>query len=389
MEQNYRHLWYVAIFRMTRSVAAGMISIAFPYLILTTLHRSPFVLGLLYMTAAVATAVFGLLFGFLADTWGKRNTLALVGLMLPVSSLLVYFSGHLAVLFVACVVGGYSATGSLMGGGVGGAAAPIQIVVLADLTTPERRTVIISLFTFLSGLFAALGALVERSFTVQQAFGAATWISGIGMLCLLPLQLSESRGDLRRLESKRVIGKFTLTGALNGFSQGLITPFLIPFFVIVYHLPRSQMSIYGFISGLLGAVALLAAPMLERRLGFVKSIAFTRGLGAALLLVMPLTRLVGLALLIYMLTPALRVMALPVQQTAMTGMVSEAEVGRALGINQVARLAASSGAISLTGYLFDASDIAAPFFIYGAIMAVNICLYFRFFHSPAVQENSA
>jgi predicted MFS family arabinose efflux permease len=379
MSNQHRFLVFLAIFRSSRSIAAGMITLAFPYLVLTTLHRSALTLGLLYTVAAVATAALGLLFGFLADTWGQKRTLVLVALLFPVSSLLVFLSGKLWVLFVATAIGGYSATGSLMGGGVGGAAQPIQMVVLANLTLLEERTFFFSMFTFMSGAFAAVGSLMARLFSVRDVFLAATLISFAGLIFIWPIRLEETRGDVRRLTSKRVIGKFTLTGALNGFSQGLITPFLIPFFVLVYGVPKSQMSVYGFISGTLGAFAILAAPRLERHLGFVKSIAITRGLGAILLVLMPLSHSLSVALAIYFLTPALRVAALPVQQSAMVEMVDQNEVGRALGINQVARLAASSGAISFTGYMFDISEIGLPFYIYGAIMGINIALYFKFF----------
>ncbi|HUY14573.1 MAG TPA: MFS transporter [Terriglobia bacterium] len=387
MKGRRLYLFFLAVFRASRSISAGMITLAFPYLVLTTLHRSPLTLGLLYTMAAVATAGFGLLFGFLADIWGQKKTLVVVALMLPASSMLVFISGHIWVLFLATAIGGYSATGSLMGGGVGGAAQPIQMVVLTSLTSLDERTFYFSVFTFMSGGFAAVGALMARLFTVRDIFLAATLISAVGLAFLWPIRLEETRGEPRRLSSKRVIGKFTLTGALNGFSQGLITPFLIPFFVLVYGIPKSQMSVYGFISGTLGAVSILAAPRLERHFGFVKSIAFTRGLGALLLLLLPVSHYLGLALAIYFLTPALRVAALPIQQNAMVVMVDQNEVGRALGINQVARLAASAGAISLTGYLFDISDIGLPFYVYAGVMAVNIYLYFHFFSD--VEESAS
>lgn len=382
--ETSRYLLLLALFRVSRSIAAGMVSIAFPYLILTHLHHSPLVLGLLYTAAALATAAFGLTFGFLADIWGQKKTLVAVGLFLPLSALLVFASGRLWVLFIACMVGGYSATGSLMGGGVGGAAQPIQIVALAHLTTPGNRTSIFSIFTFISGIFAAFGALLVRLFTVRDVFLVATLVAFAGIACLAPVHFREYRGNIRRLSSKDIIGKFTLTGALNGFAAGLVIPFLIPFFVIVYHVPKSEMSVYGFIAGSLGAVAILAAPRLERLWGFVRSIAVTRGIGTVLLLVLPLSHFFFLALVVYIVTPALRVMATPVQQAALTEMVNFDEVGRALGLNQVARLASSSGAIAFTGYMFDISEIGLPFYAYAVIMAFNIYLYFRFF---SVLEN--
>jgi MFS family permease len=374
-----RDLVLLALFRGTRSVAAGMIALAFPYLVLRQYHGSALHLGLIYTAASVSTAVLGLGVGFLADTWGRRKSLALVAVTLPLSSAMVYLSHSMVWLFVAAILGGYSATGSLMGGGVGGAAQPIQSAVIASITTSRQRTSYFSLFTFLSGALAALGALSARLVSTRGAFAAATFIGAGGLFFLLPLRVPEVSGTARRLKSLRVIGQFSLTGMINGFTQGLITPFLIPFFVLVYGFPKDRMATYSFIAGIVGSVALLAAPWLERAFGFVRSIAVTRGLGAFLLVLMPLLHHLGLALTIYVLTPALRVAALPAQQRALTDMVQPAETGRALGLNQVTRLGASSGAVALTGFLFSDAEIALPFFFYAALMAVNIGLYFKFF----------
>ncbi|HET7215499.1 MAG TPA: MFS transporter [Terriglobia bacterium] len=380
MNNHRGQLLLFILFRMSRSLAAGMITIAFPYFVLTYRHYSPLQLGLLYTSAALATAALGLFFGFLTDAWGKVKALFLVGLLLPVSSTIVFFSHGLFPLFIATTLGGYSATGSLMEGGVGGAAQPIQTAVITSLTTSENRTFWFSILTFLSGMFGALGALLAKHTAVLDVFWYATLISGSGLVFLPFIRTADVRGNLRRLHSKIVIGKFTITGILNGFTQGLVVPFLIPFFVIVYRVPKSEMAVYAFASGALAAFALLAAPRLEQTLGFVKSIGVTRGIGTALLLLLPFSHVYALAMAVYLVTPALRVMAVPVQRTAFTEMVQHDELGRALGINQVARLGASSGGITLTGYLFNISEIAAPFCIYAVVMTANIYLYFRFFH---------
>ena len=374
-----RELFLLILFRVSRSIAAGMVYLAFPYLILTRLHYSPLMLGFLYTAGAIATAALGLVFGVLTDVWGRKPTLITVAATLPLSSAIIYFSHGLPMLFFGAMLGGYSATGSLMGGGVGGAAAPIQNAVVADLTPVARRTGYFSFFTFVSGFFAAVGTLVGKLFEVRAAFLCATWIAAAGLVLLPAMRLHRHRGEIRRLASKKTIGQFSLTGLLNGFSQGLINPFLIPFFVIVFHLPKSQMAVWGFAAGAIGAVALLFAPALDRRLGFVRTVGITRGIGAAFLLAMPFVHHLWAALAIYLATPALRVVSIPVQQSALAEMVDASELGRALGVNQVARLAASSGGVAFTGYLFDISDIAAPFVLYAAVMAGNIALYVRFF----------
>lgn len=374
-----RQLLLLILFRLWRSVAAGIIILVFPYYVLQSLHYDALTLGLLYTAATLATAGFALLFGFLTDLWGHKGTLVLSGILLPVGALLAFGSGRLPVLFLATMLGGFSATGSRAAGSVGGAAQPIQSAVIADLTTVGNRTFYFSLFTFLSGLLGAAGMLAARLFSPRDAFLAAAAASAAGLVFLLPMRLAGKRGEFKRMKSGKVIGKFSLTGALNGISQGLVMPFLIPFFVIVYHVPKSRMAVYGFASELVAAFAILVAPRLERQFGFVKGVAVTRGAGALLLLLLPLTRIFALALVIYMITPALRVVAVPAQQTALTAMVRESEMGRALAMNQVARLTASSGAVAFTGYMFDVSDIALPFYAYALVTGVGLVLYFKFF----------
>ena len=123
----------------------------------------------------------------------------------------------------------------------------------------------------------------------------------------------------------------------------------------------------------------MTAPKLDQWMGFVRAIAWTRGAGAVMIALLPLWHNLPLALAIYLLIPALRVAALPTQQRALTDMVQPDETGRALGFNQVMRLGASSGAVALTGYLFEETDFAMPFELYAAVMVANIFLYFRFF----------
>ena len=174
---NRKAFLLLTLFRATRSVAAGMIMIVFPYLVLQQLKYGALMLGLLYVVGALATAGLGLLVGFLGDVWGRKKALFLAGVLLPLSALLVFWSGHLAVLMVATALGGFSATGSLAGGGVGGAAAPIQSAVIADLSVRDKRTFYFSTFSFLSGAFGAVGALGARVFDVRTAFLAATLVS--------------------------------------------------------------------------------------------------------------------------------------------------------------------------------------------------------------------
>lgn len=376
----------LALSRISRSIAAGMINVAFPYYILSELRHGAFTIGLIYTSATVSTAVLGLLAGVAADVWDRRGTLIAASLLLPVSAAIVYLSESLWPIFLAAMLGGYSATGSLAGGGVGGMIQPIQSAALASLTSKEKRTGYFSVFTFIAGAAAALGALLVGLFDVRDVFLVAAMVSAVGIPGLWKIEFRDVNGKMGRLAARATIGKFTVTGMLNGFSQGLVIPFLIPFFVLVYHVPKSDMAVYTFAGGMLGSFAILAAPVLERHFGFVKSIVVTRGIGILLFLVFPVIRYYPLSVVIYVLAPSLRVAALPIQQSELTRRVDESETGRALGINQVARLAASSTGTGLSGYLMESAFYEIPFFAYGIIMGLNLYLYFRFFGSERLDR---
>ena len=76
MNDHRGQLLLFVLFRMSRSVAAGMITIAFPYLVLTTRHYGALKLGLLYTAAAIATATFTFLLVEMLDTSGTLTAVA-------------------------------------------------------------------------------------------------------------------------------------------------------------------------------------------------------------------------------------------------------------------------------------------------------------------------
>lgn len=364
--------------RIGRSISGGMIGVAFPYFILTRLQCGAFQMGVIFVCARIATALLGFFGGMMADSCGKRKTLILMSLLLPVSAFVVYLSINFWWVMAAAMAGGFSATGSL-GGGVSGAVQPVQNAVLAELTPGDQRTKFFSIFSFISGLATALGALLTKVMSVREVFLAASVVSLITIPGLWRLHVSDTRRKAGKLKTRMVIGKFTLTGMLNGLSQGLVVPFLIPFFVLVYHVPMSQMSVYAFAGRALGSVAILGAPLLEKRLGFVKSVVATRGLGLVMLSLLPVVRFLPAAIAIYILAPSLRVAAAPIQRSELTKRVHKDDLGRALGINQVARLAASSTGTGLSGYLMENALYEVPFLMYGILMMGNLYLYAKLF----------
>ena len=378
-------IWVLVIIRAFRNFAAGLVNVAFPYFVLTELRGSSLLLGSLYAAATIGTALIGLFVGISTDRSPKRTLLVSLALLPISTTILVLYPGSIALVFVAAIVGGISATGSLASGGVGGYVQPVQSTVIARVTARRDRTFYYGLLSFLAGVTSAFGALFAGFPTIGDSLILAT-IAGIAsavpaLFLKLPKQPSQRTTNESRfhLKSGNIIGKFGITGMVNGFANGLVLPFLIPFFYYSYGIGIEEMRIFATLSGLVGSFALLLAPRLEAQLGFLKGVIFSRGSAAILALIFPFVHLLPVSLAIYFLLPPLRVIAFPVVQTAMTDMIDKGELGKAFGINQSARLTVTSPAELFAGYEFNLASYDIPFVTYALVIGANLYLYSRFF----------
>ncbi len=381
----------LSVLRVFRSVAAGFINLMFPYFVVVQIYnKTPegyLTLGYLYVAATLASALLGFLMGYAADTLGRKGTFLIALAMLPASTGLLLLSQALPVVYLAAALGGYSATGSLAGGGVGGVVAPIQSALITDLSSRHDRTFLFGALAFISGVAAAFGALGAGFLGTHDILLVATGLGSVSLVLGLLIHDRSEPQRGQRLRTAVTIGKFSLTGILNGASQGLVTPFLIPFFILVYDVEQDAMGVWATASGIIAAFSLLLAPAIERKLGFLRSIYVTRGGTILLALAFPFIQIFPVSLALYCVFPSLRVMAVPVQQSAMMDMVSEGERGRALGINQGLRLAFSAAGTGFTGYEF-ASSLYVPFLAYAAVMGGNLLLYRFFFQGYESPETA-
>lgn len=376
-----RPLAVLTSMRILRSLAAGILYIIYPYIVVKGLGLSVKELGAIYAGAALATAAFSVLLGYAADLWGRRNSLYVASALMVASSLILLVRIDVYTAVAAAILGGISATGTMGAGGVGGAVAPVQTAILADLTSRGERTKYIAWLNFASTLASTAGLLMGGILSYAAGLLIATVLgaAALGMIAILDAPDIRARAARMRSQSSKIAAKFSITGILNGLSSGLVTPFMIPIFIMLYDIPRDAMGFYSSLSSVIAVFVMLSAPLLERRLGFVKSIAVTRGSTVVLLAVFPFVRILYVSLAIYLIYPALRVMAIPVQTSGMMSMVSPEERGRTSGLNQGFRLAfASVGTIAASPFM-DPGLLWVPFIAYGAIMSVNVALYHRFF----------
>ncbi|MGI0072013.1 MAG: hypothetical protein ACRECT_08135, partial [Thermoplasmata archaeon] len=382
-----RGTWFLLATRILRGLAAGIITIAFPYLVVEELRTGALLLGVIYAGGAFSSALLAYGFGRFGSRGAMRTAYLASLVLLPTACFVLLLPANLALAAVASVIGGFSATGSLASGGVGGIEMPLQTTILTSLTATSTRTRWFSRFTFTVGISAALGALGAAFGTLHELFAIALVLSASSFFVAVAVPVrSIARGGHPSSRSGGVIRRFATTGLLNGFSSGLLTPFLVPFFILYFDIARSEMSVFTTAGSTIGTFSVLVAPFLEARLGWVGAIVYTRGVAVGLAALMPFVPLFP-ALAMYVALPTFRVAALPAQQSALMRNLPHSARAEGAGTNQAARLGAAGAATAVGGFALE--DVAAPVPFLGSacVLAVNAYFYTRFFgwHGERIQ----
>ncbi|MCY0862726.1 MAG: MFS transporter [Metallosphaera prunae] len=378
-----RDVFLLMISRVARSFAAGLLAVIVGLYYVHGLHLSLIQVGILFGVGAFVTPLLTLVLGFYSDRYGRKKILLATLSFLPLSVLILLLTSNFFLLMLSSALGGFGIAGGLVGGGVGASVAPMQTALLTEKVKPEERTKIFSWFTIISSYAGSAGALLANGTSYEELFIISLLVSGLSALAVIPVK--ESFRPRRREEPKvtsrdnDVIKKFTLTGILNGVSQGLIVPFIPIIFSEVYGLSQGFIGDLVSLGGVISASVMLATPALTERLGFVRLIIITRTISAVMVLLFPFLGVWYLASIDYVLFTPLRVIALPAQQALMMNLIGEGRRATATGANQAGRLIPAAASTSLSGYIMHALSFAIPFEAAFVATVLNSFLYFKFF----------
>ncbi|BCS93516.1 MFS transporter [Metallosphaera javensis (ex Sakai et al. 2022)] len=379
-----RDVFLLMISRVARSFAAGLLAVIVGLYYIHGLHLSLLQVGILFGVGAFVTPLLTLVLGFYSDRYGRKKILLATLSFLPVSVLILLLTSNFFLLMLSSALGGFGIAGGLVGGGVGASVAPMQTALLTEKVKPEERTKIFSWFTIISSYAGSAGALLANGSSYVELFVISFLVSALSALAILPVKENFKPRE-RKQEPKvtrrdnETIKKFTLTGILNGVSQGLIVPFIPIIFSEAYGLSQGFIGDLVSLGGVISATLMLATPALTERLGFVRLIITTRTISAVLVLLFPFLGVWYLASIDYLLFTPLRVIALPAQQALMMNLVGEGRRATATGANQAGRLIPAAASTSLSGYLLHAVSFAIPFEAAFVATVANSFLYFKFF----------
>src|SRR5579864_6292955 len=143
----------ILVMRGLRSMAYGLLAVILG-VVLAGEGFSPVAIGVLITVSLVGDMAGTYVIGLFADSWGRRRTLALLSLLMAATGAVFGLVSSYPVLLLAAFFGTLGTSASETAPFL-----PIDQSMLAQITTPARRTALFARYNLVAQLSAALGAL--------------------------------------------------------------------------------------------------------------------------------------------------------------------------------------------------------------------------------------
>lgn len=398
-----------AIILMT---SRGVRAFAFSYLgvvftiYLSQLGYSTVTIGVVITTAYASAAVLTAVWGYLSDRYGRKNILILLAALTIVSNLIYIFSSHLIFIIAAVIIANVGAGGSGAGGQGGGPMSPVEQALLAEKCSPQNRNTVFSANAFVGSMMGALGALLSglpqhlQEARGWEAIASYKPLFVLTMLFSIVLIYAYSRIEEHHVPRKRektplvnkthsFVVKMSLLGMIDNLGGGLISPLLAYWFFLRYGVELKSLGFMFFLSYFLAAMSFLTAPIIARRIGVVRTMAFSHGLASLIWLLLPLAPTFAAAAALTIVRSYLAYMDNPLRSSFIMGVVRPEDRGAAAGFTTLSRHVPVAVSPTLSAYLMQAFTLNVPVFIGGFLQLTHDCIFYFMFRNvkpPEEQE---
>jgi MFS family permease len=393
-------------------ISRGVRAFAFSYLgvvftiYLSQLGYSTVTIGVVVTTAYASAAVLTAVWGYLSDRYGRKNILILLAALTILSNLIYLFSSHLIFIMAAVIIANVGAGGSGAGGQGGGPMSPVEQALLAEKCTPENRNTVFSANAFVGSMMGALGALLSGlPQHLQETWG---WqpipsykpLFALTILFSIVLIFAYSRIEEHHIARKRekkplvtkankFVVKMSLLGMIDNLGGGLISPLISYWFFLRYGVELKSLGFMFFLSYFLAAMSFLTAPIIARRIGVVRTMAFSHGLASAIWLMLPLAPTFAIAAAMTIVRSYLAYMDNPLRSSFIMGVVRPEDRGAAAGFTTLSRHVPVAVSPTLSAYLMQAFSLNVPVFIGGLLQLTHDCIFYFLFRDVKPPEEQA
>ena len=390
--------------RDVRAFAFSYLGVIFT-IYLSQLGYSTITVGLVVTTAYASAAVLTAVWGYLSDRYGRKNILMLLAVLTIVSNLIYMFFSDLIFIIAAVVIANVGAGGSGAGGQGGGPMSPVEQALLAEKCTPENRNRIFGVNAFVGSIMGSLGALLSGlPEYLQEHWGWAAVASykplfALTILFSIVLIFAYSRIDEhhvpatgkqeKRSPAKRVGGfviKMSLLGMIDNLGGGLISPLMSYWFFLRYGVDLKSLGIMFFLSYFLAALSFLTAPVIARKIGVVRTMAFSHGAASFIYLLLPFAPTFTIAAALTIIRSFFAYMDNPLRSSFVMGIVRPEDRGSAAGITTLSRHVPVAISPTLSAYLMQSFALNVPIFLGGILQLSHDCIFYFLFRNVKPPE---
>jgi MFS family permease len=389
--------------RGVRAFAFSYLSVIFA-IYLSQLGYSTVTVGLVISTAYASGAVLTALWGYLSDRFGRKKILILLATLTIVSNLIYLFFDHLVFILLAVIIANVGAGGAGAGGQGGGPFNPVEQALLAEKCSAANRNRIFATNSFVGSIMGSLGALVSGlPEYLQQNWGWASVASYKPLFALTILfsivlivaysSISEQHVFVPRQRQQKaakksggVVIKMSLLGMVDNLGAGLISPLIAYWFFLRYGVELKSLGVMFFLSHFFAALSFLAAPVIARKIGVVKTMAFSHGAASLICLLVPFAPTFRIAAALTIFRSFVAYMDSPLRSSFIMGVVRPEDRGSAAGITTLSRHVPMAVSPTLSAYMMQAFSLNVPIFLGGFLQLFHDCVFYYLFHAVKPPE---
>jgi len=401
IRELHRDAKLLMVSRGIRAFAFSYLSVVFA-IYLDRLGYSIITIGVVFTVAYLSGALLTAVWGYLSDRYGRRKILMLLAVLTIVSNAIYIFFSSLFFIFLAVIVANVGAGGSGGGGSGGGPFNPAEEALLAEKCPPEDRNRIYALNFCAGSIMGAVGALVSGlPQHLQEAWGwsaVASYKPLFGLtivfsiLLLFVYRAIHEDHQPRKAEKKisKATGKFvtkmSLLAVVDNFGAGMAGALIPYWFYLRFGVELKSLAVIFFASFFLAALSFLSAPPLARRIGIVKTMAFSHALASLIYLIIPLAPTLELAATLLIIRSFFAYMDNPLRASFTMAMVQSDERGSAAGVTSLARIVPFGISPTISTYLMQSVSLTLPLFLGGGLQLINDVAFYLMFRNVRPPE---
>ena len=336
-----------------------------------------------------SASLSGLLFAVVSARIGRRAALALSGVLMALAGLDLALAPSLWLLVLAGLTGMLGLAAIDLG-----PFATVEQATLAEATSAQARNRAFARYSVLGALAGAGGSLAATLFQRDTSSGFLVYAALGALSAVAPLFLSSAVEAPQRggpvFGSLRPLAGLAALFAIDAFGGGLVANAVIAYWLHV-RFGASLDELGPVFAGiaLLQAASYELAGRLGDRIGLINTMVFTHLPSNLLLLLVPLSPSLQVAIGLLLARFCLSQMDVPARQAYVVSIVPAAErAGAVASTGAVRGLTQALGPV-LAGAAIQSASLGLPFFVGGGVKAVyDLALYVGFRARRAEHEGA-